>query len=382
MAHITSATMLFLAVGLADAAPSASVTIHASTVTHTINPLFLGCHSDSGFAHQPRGLYAQMVVGASFEPELPDAGYPGEVPHNLTCVGKCDFAGHCCVGDVASYRQPSCSMGCTMSAFLAVDACQAECMAISRNQSCDYRFRNHTFELCQVCPVVDGVQCKSPHVQECLDGCAYGHGGAIRRRPPSWRAVLAGGVPDDATVALDRTVFFHGNQSMHLAFGNGDGDEQGPAGIAGNASSSASAGVANRGLGAEGLYFVGGKPYEGYFFARAGAPVAFSVRIEDYTTGTVLAEQRVPYAPAADGGGYGDGTWTQLHFSLTPSRGTSCVGIDPATPTNESGVDCGSMGQPGVAGHVCVRCGGQLVVALASPGGDAHVDFVHLQPGK
>ena len=32
-----------------------------------INPLFNGCHSDSGFTHQPRGLYAQMILGESFE---------------------------------------------------------------------------------------------------------------------------------------------------------------------------------------------------------------------------------------------------------------------------------------------------------------------------
>jgi hypothetical protein len=32
-----------------------------------VNPLFNGCHSDSGYTHQPRGLYAQMVLGESFE---------------------------------------------------------------------------------------------------------------------------------------------------------------------------------------------------------------------------------------------------------------------------------------------------------------------------
>jgi hypothetical protein len=27
----------------------------------------MGCHSDSGYTHQARGLYAQMIVGESFE---------------------------------------------------------------------------------------------------------------------------------------------------------------------------------------------------------------------------------------------------------------------------------------------------------------------------
>jgi hypothetical protein len=35
--------------------------------THQINPLFMGCHSDSGYTHQPRGFYSQMVFGESFE---------------------------------------------------------------------------------------------------------------------------------------------------------------------------------------------------------------------------------------------------------------------------------------------------------------------------
>ena len=38
--------------------------------THPVSPLYLGCHSDSGFVHQPRGFYAQMVVGESFEQNM------------------------------------------------------------------------------------------------------------------------------------------------------------------------------------------------------------------------------------------------------------------------------------------------------------------------
>ena len=30
-----------------------------------------GCHSDSGFTHQPRGFYAQLIYGESFEGDLP-----------------------------------------------------------------------------------------------------------------------------------------------------------------------------------------------------------------------------------------------------------------------------------------------------------------------
>ena len=51
---------------LADT-PTFEATILADTLTHELNPLSMGCHSDSGYNHQPRGFYAQLVVGESFE---------------------------------------------------------------------------------------------------------------------------------------------------------------------------------------------------------------------------------------------------------------------------------------------------------------------------
>ena len=49
-----------------------NITIHTDNVTHQISPLAMGCHSDSGFEHQARGFYAQMIVGASFN----STGFP------------------------------------------------------------------------------------------------------------------------------------------------------------------------------------------------------------------------------------------------------------------------------------------------------------------
>jgi hypothetical protein len=40
---------------------------------HRINPHFMGCHSDAGYAHQARGLSAELLNGNAFEP-VPDAG--------------------------------------------------------------------------------------------------------------------------------------------------------------------------------------------------------------------------------------------------------------------------------------------------------------------
>jgi alpha-galactosidase len=50
-----------------DQQASTVVSVDASKVTHQLNPLHMGCHSDSGFAHQPRGFYSQLLYGESFE---------------------------------------------------------------------------------------------------------------------------------------------------------------------------------------------------------------------------------------------------------------------------------------------------------------------------
>ena len=42
------------------------VTVHTSTVTHTVSNMTLGCHSDAGFLHQARGFDSQMIFGDSF----------------------------------------------------------------------------------------------------------------------------------------------------------------------------------------------------------------------------------------------------------------------------------------------------------------------------
>lgn len=48
--------------------PAPYVLIDATNVTHQVSPWLLGCHSDSGYTHQPRGFYAQLIYGAAFEP--------------------------------------------------------------------------------------------------------------------------------------------------------------------------------------------------------------------------------------------------------------------------------------------------------------------------
>eukprot|EP00051_Salpingoeca_urceolata_P021197 m.328061 g.328061 ORF g.328061 m.328061 type:complete len:807 (-) comp19750_c0_seq31:149-2569(-) len=54
-------------------APPVTVSFDPTKPQHPINPFYMGCHSDSGFTHEERGFYSQMIYGESFEagPKLP-----------------------------------------------------------------------------------------------------------------------------------------------------------------------------------------------------------------------------------------------------------------------------------------------------------------------
>ena len=64
---------MFAMATLAATAPIAiTVDVGAAHPLHKINPLYSGCHSDSGFTHQVRGYSAQMIFGESFEAPQPN----------------------------------------------------------------------------------------------------------------------------------------------------------------------------------------------------------------------------------------------------------------------------------------------------------------------
>lgn len=51
----------------APPAPPVTLRVDAAAPTHELNPLHVGCHTDSGYVHQTRGFSSQMVIGESFE---------------------------------------------------------------------------------------------------------------------------------------------------------------------------------------------------------------------------------------------------------------------------------------------------------------------------
>ena len=67
------------------------LTIHTDKATHQISELSMGCHSDSGYAHQARGFYAQMIVGDSFNAtDYPDGSWNTESSPGATFTATAD----------------------------------------------------------------------------------------------------------------------------------------------------------------------------------------------------------------------------------------------------------------------------------------------------
>lgn len=127
--------------------------------------------------------------------------------------------------------------------------------------------------------------------------------------------------------------------------------------------------------GNEGLFLKGGMEYEGYFFAKATKPTKMVVMLRNYESKATLAAHDVLINPSTN--------WTQYSFVMTATNSTTCDGIKPGSDPE---VSCNTQRQ-GMAvppnaeqGHVCIKCGGEFVIALPEPG-SVHVDYVYLQPG-
>ena len=260
-----------------------SLNVDASKKTHRVRALDMGCHSDTGYSHQPMGLHAQRIYGPSFE------SAPGPVNSRTDGTG--------------------------------------------------------------------------------------------------WVDVSSG---SGAKAEQDTATSFHGTASERLAFTGGASASAVSAG-AGAGAGAGRAAVANRGLGNEGLYFEGGKEYEGYFFAKADKPTKVVLSIEAWAPDAsapskVLASTTI----LAGGGGSGSaGGWQMLNFSLTPTATTQCSGLVPGSAeARAANITCPVNGtydptapMSDRTAHVCVRCGGQFVMALEEQG-QVHLDFVYLAPGQ
>jgi len=168
----------------------------------------------------------------------------------------------------------------------------------------------------------------------------------------AWNDITSSNVV--ATVQLDSNVNVNPNRivpSLSITYTSGNGV----------------AGWANRGIGNEGMYIVGGQLYDGYVIVLAPQGASLFVGVNDYTQNSMLASTTIN-VPASS-------SWQQVNFTLTPSAGTVCTGI---TPGSNPKIDCGNMGPN--PGHICVQCGGELQVGLNNAG-SAHIGYVFFEPG-
>lgn len=186
--------------------------------------------------------------------------------------------------------------------------------------------------------------------QSFLSQMVYGEGFETTNGMRSgWDVALDGAAQGSAQ--LDNSQRFAAAQrpSMHVVFASGSGAVR----------------LTHRGMGNEGLVFQAGKPYEGYIFARSGAATQLTVALNDYVGGTVLASAvlQVP----------GGGAWTQLSYTLTPTAGTNCVGIE-----SDPDISCSDP----FGDYICIKCAGELSYGLAAAGAEVWIGYARLEPGS
>ena len=238
------------------------VDIDPTNVTHSVNPLYMGCHLDLGYSHQPQALFSQIVYSASYE-----------------------------LGDPTQKWDPA----------------------------------------------------KTPN--------------GIGWVPFAETADVKGNMTFDASTTLTN------HSTLHLTkTDTGTGVY----------------GVANRGLGHEGLVFQGSKSYEGYVIVSGPSAATVTVQILDRSVSP-------PKELASEDLEFAGGEWTKLSFSITPSAGTTCVGVQPGSdPTvgcpvyNNTYSPTARMSD--LKAHICVKCGGEFVVGVRK--GAINLGFSFLQPGQ
>ena len=158
--------------------------------------------------------------------------------------------------------------------------------------------------------------------------------------------------------ALDPAAPYFGQPTMSLTYSGGAGS-----------GAAFSAGLVNRGMGNEGLFLRAGRAHEGFVIARSDAPTTLVVALLESATNASLAQATL----ALPGGG----AWTNLSFILAPlPRGADCAAIAPGSVR---GIDCGEVWAPD---HICVQCGGEVLVGFAPSvtAAAAHVAYAYVQP--
>jgi len=360
--------LVAIAAALASPAPC-RITVHPAAVSHAISDLTMGCHSDPGYAHQSRGLSAEMLVGNAFElvPDAPlvpppKAGYRcawDGVFHTFNTHGG--GAGDVEIetsGRTDAEKDADCCARCD---------CEPLCEFWQRDDgsnSCSLRRSFAGFDNSSGKSTVRGnFKNASKGSCEVADALLLSNSGWLSR------GKMGHATLDSSSSPVPQGLWAPPSRSLLLA--------------------SAGDGAVNRGFGGEGLFLQPGKEYDGYLVLKSSAPTTVTVSLRPFGGGAALATANVKFA---------GGNWSAAKFTLMPSAGTSCVGVSAAEaraasiscPVNNTYVSMdGGWGRnsaaPGgmsdLTAHVCVQCGGEFTLAKLSGGAEVRVGFASLTPG-
>lgn len=317
--------------------PPAAVTVHAGQATHEVNPLYMGCHSDTGYTHQARGFSSQLLFGESFEAapgeshtwqqtllpstakatvELASGGFHGQTALHVAYASGTGLAalGNRGIGNEGLYLQK----GKEYEGYLYVKA--------EKSVKVHVALLDYTNAPPRPTPTGNNYE-KLSHGQVCEESARIAV--PCHNCGPNW-----GNVNKCEAMCNEDTT------CTHITFFEDQGCRIYSACVAPSAYSAVGTDVYKR---------------------NNPAPVPPT------PPGKVLAEKELQF---------NGGDWTRVNFTLTPTADAQCEGIAPGS---DPAIDCGKLG-PG-AGHICVRCAGQFAVGLSSPG-DMLIDFVWLQPGE
>ena len=315
------------------------------TLALTLHGFAARSHSDSGYTHQPRGLYAQMVLGESFEglgPKQEQLQLAADAEIAAFPVGK--------TVSLASMADPAMLLRhCDFAAFVGSCPCNPDfdfTVVKGLNGaagSVSFQSANFPTKYLSATPAgahgseknrvtvtgvdkdaaswspVAGLSDPTKYSFKSLSKQPLTAGGYLTSTTKA-TGTCAGGANKGDVVVLKSTPSKAAATWETHPFPPAPPPPKGPwgtyntSGAVGTAaitdadsfhgkdslavsmtSGTGVIGMSNRGLGHEGLVFQASKEYEGYFFAKSSSTVTFTVAIVDYEKKKTLASKEIKF---------------------------------------------------------------------------------------
>jgi hypothetical protein len=309
----------------ASAAATCTVTVHPKVATHNISRLFMGCHSDTGYAHQSRGLSSELVYGSAFE-QVPDAPFVPAPAGDYPCRWIGRFLGFNTHGggpgdvEIPTYD----GTGTPLTEEQMDAACCARCDCA---EGCEFWERQTGSNGCSLRAGFAGFDNTTKTTRGNFKNASKGTCGLhdpVVASGSGWLG-FGGATLDNSSSPVPRGLWAPPSKSLLLPASSG-------------------AGATNRGFAGEGLYLKQGKEYEGYLVIKSSAPVKITVALEPHGGGGGGGggvggggAAAAPFASTVVS--FSGGNWTELPFTLTPNKGTECEGVS-TIDAHAAGISC------------------------------------------